>query len=86
MSHLQSQPIWYIKDQLIKGTANDALKADLLAKARSLKTLEENINHAEAFEAALRDQAQMFGTLEMSALRASTYRKEKKIPFNLGAP
>ena len=64
-----------IKDQLIKGTANDALQADLLAKARSLKTLEENINYAEAFEAALRDQAQMSVTLEMSALRASTYRK-----------
>ena len=70
----------YIKHQLVKGTANDALQVDLLAKARSLKTLEENINHAEAFEAALRDQAQMSGTLEMSALCASTYRKEKKIP------
>ena len=67
----------YIKDQLIKNTANDALQADLLAKARSLKTLEENINHAEAFETALRDQVRMSGTLEMSALRASTYHKEK---------
>ena len=76
----------YIKDQLIQGTANDALQADLLAKACSLKTLEENINHAEAFEAALHDQAQMSGTLEMSALRASTYRKEKKILLNLDAP
>ena len=76
----------YIKDQLIKGTANDALQADLLAKACSLKTLEENINHAEAFEAALHDQAQMSGTLEMSALRASTHHKEKKISLNLDAP
>ena len=67
----------YIKDQLIKGTANDVLQAGLLAKACSLKTLEENINYAEA---ALRDQAQMSGTLEMSALRASTYRKEKNPP------
>ena len=58
----------YIKDQLIKGTANDTLQAHLLAKADSLKTLEENLNHAEAFEAALRDQAQMSGTLEMVAL------------------
>ena len=57
----------YIKDQLIKGTANDALQADLLAKSCSLKTLEENINHAETFESALHDQAQMSGTLEMSA-------------------
>ena len=67
----------YIKDQLIKGTANDALQADLLVKACLLKTLEENINHAEAFEAALPDQAQMSGTLKMSALRASTHRREK---------
>lgn len=68
----------YIKDQLVRGTANDALQADLLAKANSLKTLEQNIDQAEAFEAALCDQAQMAGTLRMSALRASTYRKEKK--------
>ena len=66
----------YIKDQLIKGTANDALEADLLVKASSLKTFVENIHHAEAFEAALRDQAQVSGTLEMLALRASTYRKK----------
>ena len=66
--------------------ANDALQADLLAKVRSLKILEENINHAEAFEAALHDQAQMSGTLKMLALRASTYHKEKKIPLNLDAP
>ena len=38
----------YIKDQLIKSAANDALQADSLAKTHSLKTLEENINHAEA--------------------------------------
>ena len=30
----------YIKDQLIKGTANDTLQADLLTKACLLKTLE----------------------------------------------
>ena len=73
----------YIKDQLIKGIANDALQADLLAKARSLKTLVENINPAEAFEAALQDQAQMSGTLEMTAFRTSTNRKEKKSPSTL---
>ena len=77
----------YIKDQLIKGTANYTLQTDLLAKACSLKTLEENINHAEAFEVALHEQAQMSGTLEMLALRASTYHKErKKIPLNLDTP
>ena len=44
----------YIKYELIKGTANNALQADLLAKARSLKTIEENINHADAFMAAFK--------------------------------
>ena len=34
----------YIKDQLIKGVASDALQIDLLAKAGLLKTLEQNIS------------------------------------------
>ena len=46
----------YIKDQFIRGIANDALQADMLAKAGSLKTLEQNISHTEAFEMAMRDQ------------------------------
>ena len=50
--------------------------------------VEENINHVEAFEAALHDQAQISGTFKMSALCVSTYRKKKKkkIPLNLDAP
>ena len=67
----------YIKDQLIKGTVNDALHIDLLENDHSLKTLEENINHAEVYEAALCDQAQVSRTLKMSALHASIYHKEK---------
>ena len=56
----------YIEDQLVRGIANDALlQADLLTKASSLNTLERNIIHAEAFEAALRDQDMMAGTLDM---------------------
>ena len=43
----------YIRDQIIRGVANDALQADLLAKAGTLKTLEQNLCHAEAFESAL---------------------------------
>ena len=70
----------YIKDQLIKGTANDAQQADLLAKACSLKIREENINHAEAFEAALCDQAQMSGTLEMLACINPSKRKKNPPP------
>ena len=49
----------YIKDQLIKGVASDALRADLLVKAGLLKTLEQNISHAEAFESAVRNQMSM---------------------------
>ena len=45
----------YIKDQIIWGVANDALQADLLAKAGTLKTLEQNLHHAEALESVLRD-------------------------------
>ena len=43
----------YIKDQFIQDIANDALQVDMLAKAGSLKTLEQNISHAEAFEMAM---------------------------------
>ena len=39
----------YIKDQIIRGVANDALQADLLAIAGTLKTLKQNVHHAEAF-------------------------------------
>ena len=42
-----------IKDQIIREIANDILQADLLAKFRTLKSLEQNICHAEAFESAL---------------------------------
>ena len=43
----------YIKDKLIRGIANDALQADLLAKAGTHKSLEQNVCHTEAFESAL---------------------------------
>ena len=65
----------YIKDQLIKGVARDALQTDLLAKAGLLKTLEQNISHAEAFESALRDQMSMSSTPDIA--RMSTYRRQK---------
>ena len=40
----------YTKDQIIWGIASDTLQADLLAKAGTLKSLEQNIHHAEAFD------------------------------------
>ena len=36
----------YIKDQFIRGIANDALQTDLLAKPWVLKSLDQNICHA----------------------------------------
>ena len=43
----------YIKDQIIQGIANNTFQDDLLAKSGTLKSLEQNIHHAEAFESAL---------------------------------
>ena len=40
----------YIKDQFIRGVANSTLQTDLLAKAMVLKSLEQNICHAESVE------------------------------------
>ena len=39
----------YIKDQLIRGIVSDTLQADLLAKARMIKSLKQNVCNAEAF-------------------------------------
>ena len=65
----------YIKDQLIKGIASDALQVDLLAKAGVLKTLEQNVSHAEAFESAVRDQMSVSSSPDIA--RLSTYRRRK---------
>ena len=43
----------YIKDQIIWGIVNDTLQTDLPAKAGMLKSLKQNICHAEAFESTL---------------------------------
>ena len=43
----------YIKDQFTQGIACNASQAHMLAKAGSLKTLNQNISHAEAFERAM---------------------------------
>ena len=66
----------YIKDQIIRGVANDTLQADLLAKAGTLKTLKQNIRHA--FESALRDQTSMGGA---TSARLSTYCRQKGMPL-----
>ena len=48
-----------IKDQFISGLSNNILQTEILAKANQLKTLEEVVSHAEAYETALRDQNQL---------------------------
>ena len=70
----------YIKDQIIQGIANNTLQADLLAKTGMLKSLEQNIRHAEAFESALRDQNSMAGTSDVASAQLSTYRRHKNMP------
>ena len=37
----------FIRYQLILGIVNDLLEADILAKAVSMKTVEQNVNNAE---------------------------------------
>jgi len=46
----------HIRDQFIRSLNNDTLQTDILTKASQLKTLEDVVKHAEAFETALRDQ------------------------------
>ena len=58
----------YIKGQFIHGIAHDMLQANILAKAGLLKTLEQNVSHAEAFETAIQDQNKMSGILGRSIL------------------
>ena len=38
-----------------RGIANDVLQVDMLAKAKLLKSLEQNITHTEAFEMSMQD-------------------------------
>ena len=69
----------YIKDQIIRGIANDTPQADLLTKAGTLKSLEQNVRHAEAFESALRDQNSIASASDAASARLSTYSKQKNI-------
>ena len=69
---------FYIKDQFIRMIANDTLQIDLLAKAGVLKSLDQNVCHAEAFELALRDQTAMTDTSDIATIRMSTYHRQKK--------
>ena len=56
----------------IQNRANDMLHVDILAKAKLLKTLEQNVSHAEAFETIMQDQYKMSCILDIVALWMST--------------
>ena len=68
----------HIRDQFIRGLNNDTLQTDILTKASQLKTLEDVVKHAEAFETALRDQQSLQGSSEVMSARLSRYKKEER--------
>ena len=63
-----------IKDQFLRAFQKEILQTDLLAKASQLKTIEEIVQHAEAFETSVRDQSQLQSLAKTQAARISTYR------------
>ena len=66
----------HVKDQFIRGLHNETLQTDILAKAKYRKSLEDIVKHFEAFESALRDQAQLHQQSD-SASRISAYKKSR---------
>ena len=61
----------YLKDQFIRGVANNILQTNLLAKVKVLKSINHNVCHAEAFESALWDQTAMTDTSDIAAIQMS---------------
>ena len=45
-----------------------------------LKSFEQNVRHANAFESELRDQNLMTGASDAASARLSTYRRQKNMP------
>lgn len=68
----------YIKGQLIRGIANDALQMDLLSKAGVLKSLKQNFCHTEAFKSALDYQTVMTGTSDVATVLMLTLQTEEQ--------
>ena len=80
-----------IKDQLIQGLVNSTLQAEILAKANQLKTLDDIINHAEAFETAQRDQSTLMSSNKEDSdtafnFRTNNYRYKGNKQFNKTPP
>ena len=69
-----------IRDQFIQGIYNETLQMDILAKADQLKSVEDVVKHAEAYETALRDQANLHHPTnppDSQVYRLSEYKKGK---------
>ena len=60
------------------GLNNELLQTDILTKANQLKDLTLLVQHAEAFESALRDQGKIADTADVSAARMSAYRSQQR--------
>ena len=67
-----------IKDQFISGLHNEVLQTDILAKANQLKSLEDVVKHAEAFEGAVRDQADLQSSSPNHVARISEYQRNRR--------
>ena len=52
----------YIRDQFLRGLNNETLQADLLTKTTTLKSIDNILKHAKAYEAAIRDQVNLQGS------------------------
>ena len=68
------QPV-NVRDQFIRGIRNSTLQTDILAKADSLKTLEEIQKNAQAFETALHDQSKLSDPADVMAASGSNFRR-----------
>ena len=64
-----------VKDQLVRGLNNSTLQTDILAKSESLKSLEDCVKHAEAFEAALDDQSKLQDPSDVMGARITDYKR-----------
>ena len=54
-----------IKHQFTRGLHNETLWTDIVAKVTQLKTVDDVVKHAEAFETALCDQSQLHSSAEV---------------------
>ena len=75
--HHDLSPI-HIKDQFIRGLHNTTLQTDILAKSLALKSIEDVLTHAEAFESAVHDQSTLASASQAEAMRISSYKQYSK--------